>query len=269
MPGRDRITLPVLQAKKERGEKIVMITCYDYPSARLLDDSGADILFVGDSLGNTVLGYENTLAVTLEDILHHAKAVRRGTRRALLMADMPFLTFQVSPEEALANAGRLLKEAGVQAVKIEGGAPMVPVVRKLVQAGVPVMGHLGLTPQAIHLFGGHRMQGREPEQADRLRRDARALEEAGAFALVLELIPWPLAAEITSSLGIPTIGIGAGAGCDGQVQVFHDLFGLFPELHLRHARRYAEAGTLIRDAARRFVQDVRSGAFPGLGEQGD
>jgi 3-methyl-2-oxobutanoate hydroxymethyltransferase len=259
---KQKITLPLLRQKKERGEKIVTITCYDYPSARLMDEVGADIFLVGDSLGNTVLGYETTLPVTLDEILHHAKAVRRGTKNALLLADLPFLTYQVSPEEAVRNAGRLLKEAGVEAVKIEGGEEMVPTVVRLVQAGIPVMGHIGLTPQHIHALGGHRIQGKTEDGADRLFAQAKALAEAGVFAIVLELIPANLARRITEGVSVPTIGIGAGPHCDGQVQVFHDLFGLFPECAFRHSRRYAEAGMAIREGAARFVEEVRQNRFP-------
>jgi 3-methyl-2-oxobutanoate hydroxymethyltransferase len=259
---KDKVTLPLLRRKKENGEKIVMITCYDYPSARLLDEAGADILFIGDSVGDNVLGYDTTLPVTLEEIIHHCKAVRRGTRRALMLADLPFLSFQVSPEEALRNAGRMMKETGIEAVKLEGGAIIAPTVAKLVGAGIPVMGHLGLTPQSIHLFGGYRAQGREPEAAEKIVADAKALTEAGIFSLVLELVPADLAARITAELPVPTIGIGAGPYCDGQVQVFHDLFGLYPDRQYRHNKRYAEVGRILRDAAAQFCEEVRTGQFP-------
>jgi 3-methyl-2-oxobutanoate hydroxymethyltransferase len=259
----DKITLPVLQRKKSRGEKIAVVTCYDYPSALLLDEAGVDIIFAGDSLGDNVLGYENTIPVTMEEMIHHTRAVCRGVRRALTLVDMPFLSYQVSAEDALRNAGRLLKETGVEAVKLEGGVSMAPTVKRLVEAGIPVMGHIGLTPQSVNQLGGYRIQGRTEERADRLLADAQALAEAGAFGMVLELIPAELAARITKSVPIPTIGIGAGPGCDGQVQVFHDLFGLYPDRTFKHNKRYAEAGAIIRDAAAKFVQEVRCGQFPG------
>jgi 3-methyl-2-oxobutanoate hydroxymethyltransferase len=259
---KNKITIPLLRQKKERGEKIVMITCYDYPSALLLDAAGADILFIGDSLGDNVLGYETTIPVTVEEMIHHCKAVRKGTQRALALADMPFLSYQVTPEEALANAGRMLKESGVEAVKIEGGDAVAPVVRKLVSAGVPVMGHIGLTPQSVHQFGGYRVQGRDEAGAHRLLAEAQALAEAGAFAIVLELVQPDVAATITEKLCVPTIGIGSGPHCDGQVQVFHDLFGLYPDRTFRHNRRYAEVGKAIREGAAKFAEEVRSGAFP-------
>jgi len=258
---KDKVTLPLLRRKKERGEKIVMVTCYDYPSARLLD-AAVDILLVGDSVGDNVLGYDTTLPVTLDDILHHARAVRRGMRRALLLADMPFLTYQVGPEEALRNAGRLMKEAGAEAVKIEGGAALVPTVQKLVGAGIPVMGHVGLTPQSIHQLGGYRSQGRDPESAERILADAQALADAGAFALILELIPAELARRITEAVPIPTIGIAAGPHCDGQVLVLHDLLGLFPERTFRHVKRYAEVGRSIQEAVAQYAAEVREGRFP-------
>jgi 3-methyl-2-oxobutanoate hydroxymethyltransferase len=257
-----KITLPVLRRKKEQNEKIVTVTCYDYPSALLLDRAGVDIVFVGDSLGDNVLGYDTTLYVTLDEMVHHTKAVRRGVTRALLMADLPFLTYQVSPEDALRNAGRLLREAGVEAVKLEGGESVAPTVERLVSAGIPVMGHLGLTPQSVHQLGGYRIQGRTPEEANRLLADAKRLESAGAFAIVLEMIPDELGRSVSESLAIPTIGIGAGPYCDGQVQVFHDLFGLYPDRRFKHNRRYAEVGQTILDAAREFVCEVRNGQFP-------
>jgi len=258
----DRITVSSLQKKKERGEKIVMITCYDYPSARLLDQSGADILLIGDSVGDNVLGYENTVPVTLEEMIHHAKAVSRGTERALVLADMPFLSYQICPEQALENAGRMMKEAGVAAVKIEGGERMAPTVEKLVSSGVAVMAHVGFTPQSVNVFGGYRTQGRDNDSAERIVSDAKALANSGAFAMLLELIPAELAKKISKELAIPTIGIGAGPYCDGQVQVFHDLFGLYPDKTFRHAKRYSEAGLAISEGAKRFVEEVRSGAFP-------
>lgn len=257
-----KVTVPQLRKKKERNEKIVTITCYDYPTALLLDRAGVDILFVGDSLGNNVLGYDSTIPVTMDEMIHHARAVRRGVTRALLLADMPFLSYQINPDEALRNAGRFMQEAGVEAVKVEGGETIAVTVAKLVSAGVPVMGHLGLTPQSVHQVGGYRIQGRTPESADRLLEDAKALVDAGVFAIVLEMIPPLLAKQVTTSIPVPTIGIGAGPHCDGQVQVFHDLFGLYPERRFKHNRRYAEVGESILEAARQFVCEVRDGQFP-------
>ena len=257
-----RITAPSLKDMKARGEKIVMLTCYDYPSARLLDEAGIDVLLVGDSVGDNVLGYENTLPVTMDDMVHHAAAVSRGCRRALVVADMPFLSYQTSPEDALRNAGRLIKEAGVHAVKLEGGAFIASTVGKLVASGIPVMAHVGFTPQSVHQLGGYRIQGRDDQAAQNLLADARALEDAGAFAIVLELIPESLAGRITEALTIPTIGIGAGPMCDGQVLVFHDVFGYTTRRQLRHVRRYADLAGTIKDAATRFAADVRSGEFP-------
>jgi 3-methyl-2-oxobutanoate hydroxymethyltransferase len=258
----ERITHPILRRKKQQGEKIAVVTCYDYPSALLVDRAGVDVVLVGDSLGNAVLGYETTVPVTMEEMIHHAKAVVRGIRRALVVADLPFLSYQVSMEDALRNAGRLMKEAGVQAVKLEGGEAVAPTVKRLVTAGIPVMGHVGLTPQSVNQLGGYRIQGRSTADGQRLLNDARTLAEAGAFAVVLELIPAALAGEITAAVPIPTIGIGAGGLCDGQVLVFHDLLGLYPEQDFRHNRRYAEIGCAIREAVSHYVEDVRSGAFP-------
>jgi 3-methyl-2-oxobutanoate hydroxymethyltransferase len=259
---REKITVPMLRSKKERGEKIAVITCYDYPSALLLDAAGTDIIFIGDSVGDNVLGYDTTLPVTLEEMIYHSRAVRRGTKRALTMVDMPFLSYQISPEDALRNVGRLVKETGIEAVKVEGGAPICPAIQKIVDAGIPVMGHLGLTPQSVNVLGGYRIQGRDQQAADKLMAEAECLVEAGVFGMVLELIPSQLAKRITDSIPVPTIGIGAGPHCDGQVQVFHDLFGLYPDRTFKHNKRYTEAGKAIRDAAAQFVQEVKSGAFP-------
>jgi 3-methyl-2-oxobutanoate hydroxymethyltransferase len=258
----ETMTLPTLQRRKERGEKIVMLTCYDYPSARLLDESGIDILLVGDSLADNVLGYETTLPVTLEEMIHHARAVRKGTSHALVVVDLPFMSYQVTPEEALRSAGRVMKEAGAHGVKLEGGSTFAPTVKKLVNAGIPVMGHIGLTPQSIHLFGGYRIQGRSPASAGKLKQDALTLADAGVFAIVLELVDTEVARAITEACPVPTIGIGSGPYCDGQVLVFHDLFGFYPERTFRHVKRYAEVGREIREAAARFAEDVRTGQFP-------
>jgi 3-methyl-2-oxobutanoate hydroxymethyltransferase len=253
---------PDLKTKKKRGEKIAMLTAYDATMARILDRAGVDVLLVGDSLGMVILGHETTLPVTLDDVLHHAKAVSRGARRALVVADMPFLTFQVSTAEAVRNAGRLLQEGGAAAVKIEGGRPVLDVVQRLVDIGIPVMGHLGLTPQAVHQLGGFRQQAADPEQAERLLDDARALEAAGVFALVLESIPAELARAVTGELQIPTIGIGAGPWCDGQVLVSYDAFGLFDEFVPPFVKQYARLGEAMTDAARQYIREVREGRFP-------
>ena len=257
-----RITVHDLKAMKRRGEKIVMLTAYDYPTARILDEAGIPLLLVGDSLGMVVLGYDTTLPVTVEEMLHHVKAVVRGSRRAHVVADMPFLSYQTGPEDALRNAGRFLKEGGAQSVKLEGGAEVAATVRRLVEAGIPVMGHLGLTPQSIHQLGGYRVQGRTREAAARLLRDALALEEAGAYAIVLETVPAPLARAISQRLKIPTIGIGAGPWCDGQVQVVHDILGLYPDLVPKHAKQYARLGEAIRQAVTAYAREVQEGAFP-------
>ncbi len=257
-----RLTIDDLKRKKRDGEKIAMITAYDYPSARLVDEAGADIVLVGDTLGMVVLGYDTTIPVTMEDMIHHTKAVVRGSQRALVVGDMPFMSYQVSPEEALRNAGRFLQEAGCQAVKLEGGVHMAPTVKRLVEVGIPVMGHIGLTPQSVHQLSGFKVQGKTPAAAVKLLNDAHALEEAGAFAIVLETIPAPLAKLITERVSVPTIGIGAGPDTDGQVQVFHDLLGLFTAFTPKHARRYADVGDVIRRAVADYVADVRNRRFP-------
>jgi 3-methyl-2-oxobutanoate hydroxymethyltransferase len=234
--------------------------------ARLADAAGIPLLLVGDSLGTTVLGYDTTIPVTLDDVIYHTRAVVRGSTHALVIADMPFMSYQVGASDALRNAGRLLQEGGAQAVKIEGGAPVAETVRRLVEVGIPVQGHLGLTPQSVHALGGYRLQGRDEAAARRLVDDARALEQAGVFSLVLELIPAPLARTITGELVVPTIGIGAGPFCDGQVQVIHDLLGMNPEFQARHVRRYATLAETIRQALEAYVRDVRDGGFPGPAE---
>lgn len=259
----ERVTTLSLLAMKRQGQRIAMLTAYDYPTARLLDEAGVDLLLVGDSLGMTVLGHESTLPVTLGDILHHTRAVARAARRAMVVADLPFLTYQISPEEALRNAGRLIQEGGAGAVKLEGGRPVAATVRRLVEAGIPVMGHLGLTPQSVHVLGGYRLQGREPEAARALLDDARTLAESGVFALVLEMVPRALARQVTETLPVPTIGIGAGPDCDGQVLVIHDLLGLYHREPPRFAKRYADLSAAVRDAVGRYVAEVRAGQFPG------
>jgi 3-methyl-2-oxobutanoate hydroxymethyltransferase len=255
-----RTTLRDLQRMKDQGERIAMITAYDYPSARLADRAGAAMLLVGDSLGMVVHGHSTTLPVTLDDMVRHSAAVVRGAEQALVVGDLPFLTY-ASDAEAVASARRLMQEAGVQAVKLEGGAPVASSVRRLTELGVPVMGHLGFTPQAQHQLG-LRVQGKDAAGARRLLEDALLLEASGAFAVVLELVPAPLAAAVTRRLRIPTIGIGAGAGCDGQVQVWHDLLGLDDGKTPRHAKRYADIGAAIGTALKAYVGDVRAGAFP-------
>ena len=252
-----------VQRYKDEGRRFAMITAYDFLSARILDEAGIPILLVGDSLGMVMLGYPTTLPVTLDEVIHHAKAVARGSRQALLVGDMPFMSYQVSVEQAIASAGRMLQEGGMHAVKLEGGGPVIEITRRLTELGIPVMGHLGLTPQSVHAMGGFKVQGKSEAQADRIFADAMALEEAGAFSLVLEGVPSALAARITKELHIPTIGIGAGAQCDGQVLVFHDVFGLTTGKAPKFVKRYANLAEDIANAAHRFTEDVRTGAFPG------
>ncbi len=257
-----RITVPDILAAKKEGRRIAMLTAYDFPTAQILDAAGVDIILVGDSLGNVILGYENTLPVTMEEMIHHTAAVARGIRRALLVADMPFLSYQVSPEEGRRNAGRLIKEGGAAAVKLEGGKECAELVASLVDMGVPVMGHVGLTPQSIHRFGGYRVQGRDDRSAEAILEGALALEEAGAFSLVLEGVPAALAAKVTSALAIPTIGIGAGRACDGQVLVLHDILGIYRGFRPKFVKVYAEIGRQMEEAAGAFVREVREGKFP-------
>jgi 3-methyl-2-oxobutanoate hydroxymethyltransferase len=247
---------------KRRGERIAVLTAYDYLFARLVDGAGVDVVLVGDSLGQVVLGLDSTLPVTLGDMIHHARAVRRGVERALLVVDLPFLTYQVNREEALRNAGRVLQETGAAAVKLEGGSPaMAATVAALVEAGIPVMGHLGFTPQSVNVIGV-KVQGREDEVRARLLEDARRLDEAGAFSIVLELVPGDLAAEITASVQAPTIGIGAGVGCDGQVLVLHDMLGLNRDFAPKFLRRFAEVGELAERGVQDYVRAVKEGEYP-------
>lgn len=257
-----RITIRDIQRMKRKGEKIAMMTAYDYPAARLVEEAGIPVLLVGDSLGMVVLGYESTVSVTMEDMLHHVRAVVRGTQRSLVVGDLPFMSYRVSTEQALRNAARLIQEGGAGAVKLEGGVDVADTVRHIVGSGIPVMGHIGLTPQSVHGFGGYRLRGKSRAEAERLLADARALEEAGAFAVVLELVPTPLARLITQRLSIPTIGIGAGLHCDGQVQVLHDVLGLYGDFVPKHAKWYLDGGALIKDALVRYMTEVREGAFP-------
>jgi 3-methyl-2-oxobutanoate hydroxymethyltransferase len=255
-----RVAIADIQRMKERGERIVMLTAADYTSGQILDTAGIPMILVGDSLGVVALGYENTVPVTVDEIVHHCRAVVRGARRPLIVADLPFMSYATS-EQALANAARLLQVGGAGAVKLEGGAPFTETVRLLTQSGIPVMGHLGFTPQAVHQIGV-RVQGKTLETARRLIADAHALQAAGAFALVLELVPTPLAAAISLQLRIPTIGIGAGPGCDGQVQVLADLLGLYTDFLPRHAKRYANLAETISAAVRAYIAEVQDGSFP-------
>lgn len=259
---KNKITIIDIQKMKSDGKKISALTAYDYPFAKLIDEAGIDIILVGDSLGMTVLGYENTLPVTLEDIIYHTKAVKRGAKRALLVADMPFMSYQVSIDDALKNTGRLIKEGGAEAVKLEGGVAMQEIVSAIAEVGIPVMGHVGLTPQSIHKFGGYKVQGRKSIQARDIIEDAKALEDAGVFSIVLEGMPLELAKEITQKIKIPTIGIGAGQFCDGQVMVIHDLIGLSGEFKPKFVKRYVEAGEIIKNAVKEYIMDVVNGKFP-------
>jgi 3-methyl-2-oxobutanoate hydroxymethyltransferase len=259
---RKKVTTLSLRQKKERGEPITMLTAYDYPTALAMDQSGLDAILVGDSLGMVVLGYETTLPVTMDEMLHHARAVARGARHALLIGDMPFMSYQVSVEEAVRNAGRFLQEAGMDAVKLEGGRERAEAVRAITRAGIPVMGHLGLTPQSVHQLGGFRAQGKTAAAAKRLVEDAAILEQAGIFSLVLEAVPARLADLISRRLGVPTIGIGAGLGCDGQVLVTHDLLGLFDRFTPKFVRKYAELHHEMQRAFTAFIEDVETRRFP-------
>jgi 3-methyl-2-oxobutanoate hydroxymethyltransferase len=271
--GNGKITVPgILQRKSgnpsqnSTSQKITCLTAYDYPTARLLDEAGVDILLVGDSLAMVVLGYESTLPVTMEEMLHCTRAVRRGTRHSLLVADMPYGSYHEDPVQAVRNAVRFVKEAGAEAVKLEGGERRLDLISRLVDAEVPVMGHIGLTPQSVNAFGGFRVQGKTEQAGEQILRDARAVEAAGAFSIVLESIPRELAARITSELKIPTIGIGAGPDCDGQVLVIHDLVGMTFGHHPKFARRYAEVGEQISRAAAEYCRDVQQGTFPSDAE---
>jgi len=270
--GTEKITVPRLVQRKFAAaesmtrKKITCLTAYDYPTARLVDQAGVDVVLVGDSVGMVVLGYENTLPLTLEEALHHTKAVRRGIQRALVVADMPYGTYHGDRNEALKNALQLVKEAGAEAVKVEGGERRLELIEKLVEAEIPVMGHIGLTPQSVNAFGGYCVQGKTARAAEQLLRDARSLETAGAFAIVLEAIPRRLAAEITKSVRIPTIGIGAGPDCDGQILVLHDMIGLTFRAPPKFARLYANTGEIISAAVREYCSDVQSGHFPSDAE---
>jgi len=247
---------------KQKQEKIAMLTAYDYPTAKLIDEAGIPLILVGDSLGMVVLGYESTIPVTMDEMIHHAKAVVRGTKQAMIIGDMPFMTYHTSASDALYNAARFLQEAGAQAIKLEGGVVVAETVKRIVDCGIPVMGHIGLTPQSIHQLGGHRVQGKTPEAAERQLKDAIALEQAGTFAIVLETMPAPLSKLITQKVSIPTIGIGAGPDCDGQVQVISDLLGLFTDFVPRHAKQYAKLADAMRTGIADYLSEVKSGSFP-------
>ena len=259
----EKVTVPSLRASKERGERLVCLTAYDYPTARIVDEAGTDIILVGDSLGNVVLGYDSTVPVTLEEMLHHTRAVRRGTERALLVADMPYGTYHTGADDAVRAALRLVKEGGAEAVKLEGGRNRVETVRRLVAAEIPVMGHLGLTPQSLNRLGSYRLQAKTADAARALVEDAKILEEAGAFAVVLEVVPREIAREVTAALAVPTIGIGAGPDCDAQILVTHDLLGLsFSKTSPRFVRQYASLREAMGEAIQAYADDVRAGAFP-------
>jgi len=257
-----RITINQIKEMKKRGEKIAMLTAYDYSTAKLVDEAEIPLILVGDSLGMVVLGYESTIPVTMEEMLHHTKAVVRGTKQAMVIGDMPFMTYHISVDDALYNAASFIQEGGAQAVKLEGGVTVAEKVSRIVECGIPVMGHIGLTPQSIHQFGGFKVQGKTPEAAARLLKDAQALEQAGAFAIVLETIPAQLAKIITAKIGIPTIGIGAGIDCDGQVQVINDILGSFADFVPKHAKQYAKLTDIISKAVTEYHNEVKSGSFP-------
>jgi len=257
-----RKTILDIKKMKVIGEKITVLTAYDYAISSILDECGVDIILVGDSLGMVVLGYDTTLPVTMEDMLHHTKAVTRAAQNSLVIADMPFLSYQVSPQLALANAGRFLQEAGAQAVKLEGGRETAETVRKITSAGIPVMAHVGLTPQSIHQIGGFKVQGKKEDAAQRIIEDAKILEEAGAFSIVLELVPEKLAEEITKTISIPTIGIGGGVNCDGQVLVINDMLGLYDKFTPKHVKKYANLNPEIKKAVKSYITEVKNCTFP-------
>ncbi len=255
-------TAQTFREAKVKGEKLAMLTAYDYSTAKLQDEAGINGILVGDSLGNVVLGYEDTISVTMEDMIHHGAAVARGAKDALVVIDMPFMSYQTSVYDALVNAGRLMKEGRANAVKLEGGAEVCPQIKAITDAGIPVMAHIGLTPQSINAFGGFKVQGKSEAAALKLIEDAKAVEEAGAFAVVLECVPAKLAAMVTEKVGIPTIGIGAGAGCDGQILVYQDMLGMFSDFTPKFVKRYAEAGQVMKDAFAEYIKEVQEGQYP-------
>jgi 3-methyl-2-oxobutanoate hydroxymethyltransferase len=256
-----RVSINTIKEMKAKKEKIVMLTAYDYSTAKLVDEAGIPLILVGDSLGMVILGYDSTIPVTMDDMIHHTKAVARGTKQAIVVGDMPFMTYHSEPD-ALKNAARFMQEGGAQAIKLEGGVTVAETVKRIVDCGIPVMGHIGLTPQSVHQLGGHRVQGKTPEAAQRLLKDAQALEQAGAFAVVLELVPATLSKLISEKISIPTIGIGAGPDCDGQVQVIADLLGLFSDFVPKHAKQYAKLAVSIKAALGDYISEVKAGQFP-------
>ena len=257
-----RVTISDIKQMKPKKEKIVMVTAYDYPTAKLVDEAGIPLILVGDSLGMVVLGYDSTIPVTIDEMLHHTKAVARGAKNSLIVGDMPFMTYHTNIPEAMKNAGRFLQEGGAQAIKLEGGEVAAETVKRMVDCGIPVMGHIGLTPQFINQLGGYKAQGRTPEAARQLLNDAKALEQAGAFAVVLELVPSELSRLISERIEIPTIGIGAGIDCDGQVQVISDLLGMFTDFVPKHAKQFTKLAPTIKTALNQYLEDVKTGAFP-------
>ena len=255
-------TIITFKQSKQQGNKISMLTAYDYSTAKLMDEAGINAILVGDSLGNVVLGYEDTLSVTMEDMIHHGAAVARGVKNAMVVVDMPFMSYQTSVYDAVVNAGRLMKEGRASAVKLEGGKEVCPQVKAITEAGIPVMGHLGLTPQSINALGGHRVQGKTQQAAQKLLDDARALQKAGAFAVVLECVPEKLAEKVTKELEIPTIGIGAGAGCDGQVLVYQDMLGMFSDFTPKFVKKFANVGQVMKEAFKSYIDEMQQGSFP-------
>lgn len=255
-------TVVTFREAKEKGEKLTMLTAYDYSTAKLMDEAGVNSILVGDSLGNVILGYEDTLSVTMEDMIHHGAAVARGAKNALVVIDMPFMSYQASVYDAVVNAGRLMKEGRADAVKLEGGKEVCPQIEKITSAGIPVVAHLGLTPQSINAFGGHRVQGKTKEAAKKLIEDAKAVEEAGAFAVVLECVPAKLAEIVTKEINIPTIGIGAGNKCDGQVLVYQDMLGMFSDFTPKFVKKFANVGDVMKEGFRTYIQEVQDGTFP-------
>ena len=255
-------TVSTLQQAKENGQKITMLTAYDYSTAKLMDEAGIDMILVGDSLGNVILGYEDTISVTMEDMIHHGAAVSRGVKETMVVVDMPFMSYQISVEEAVTNAGRLMKEGRANAVKLEGGKSVCPQIKAITQAGIPVVAHLGLTPQSINALGGYKVQGKSEDAEKKLLEDALAVQEAGAFALVLECVPTKLASLITKKLTIPTIGIGAGNECDGQVLVYQDMLGMFSDYVPKFVKQFAQVGEIMKKAFSDYKEEVASGAFP-------
>ncbi len=257
-----KVTTATIRDMASKGEKITMLTAYDYPTALIVDEAGIDIILVGDSLGMVILGYDSTLPVTMDEMIHHTKAVSRAVKHAMVVGDMPFMSYQVSVEDALYNAARFLQEAGAQGVKLEGGREVAEITRRITSSGIPVMAHLGLTPQSVHQFGGYKVQGKEDASAKRIMEDAKILEEAGAFSLVLECVPATLAKDVSESLTIPTIGIGAGVDCDGQVLVLHDMLGMFEKFMPKFVKPYAKLNVQMKEAIQQYIDEVKKGTFP-------